>query len=239
VAGISFISEVRDSGNFNSTGTTKTVPVTVNNGDCLVVLACTGDSFQGFGTPSGGGLSYTFRNSSGVNLSNLNGISFWTTFATSTTSFTLSLSISPNNSTVWGVSVLRFSGVTGIGATSSDSNSSNTTAPLSNFTTQQDYSVIVLGNTDWNFNSGARTYRTAAGTFTETNSYANSNLGTLDYGYYANAGVAGTYSIGLTAPSPQRWAMIGVELKGAPPVPPPPPQSFMVPRTALMRAAIY
>lgn len=216
-AGISFISEARDSGNFNSTGATKTVSVTANSGDCLVVLACTGDSTQDFGTPSGGGLTYTSRTSAGVNLTNLNGIQFWTAFATSTGSFTLSLSISPNNSTAWGVSVLRFSGVTGIGANSSDSNSSNTTTPLTSFTTTADDSVIVAGSTDWNFNGGARTYRTAAGSFTETNSYANAGIGTLDYGYYADAGVAGTYAIGLTAPTPQRWALIGVELVGAPP----------------------
>jgi hypothetical protein len=62
--------------------------------------------------------------------------------------------------------------------------------------------------------AGARTYVTAgAGAFTERHYVGVSEL-TGEFGQYANAGTAGSKTVGLSAPAGQRYSLIAVEILG-------------------------
>lgn len=149
------------SGNrFAAATTPDTATVTVAAGDYLVIMGCSGSSTQVMSLPTGGGLTYTFSNSSGVNLANLNGVDIHYVTITSPQTFTMSRTISPNNSTNWGFVVYRFSGVTAIGASSSDSNPS-ASLPSSNITTGTVNSAIVMISADFLNVVTAAVYKTA------------------------------------------------------------------------------
>lgn len=210
----SFVQEYLQSGNFNTTGTPKTVSVTVADGDTLVVMFCSADYRQQPNTPTGGGLTYTLRVSANMNISNLlNNLAIWTAPSSSAQTFTLSIGISPNNGFVWGFLAHRFRGVSRIGNSGTSQDSSNTTAPLLNLTTLGRYSTISMFVSDFGTETGARTYRTAAGAFTETHHTSNTNYGSSEAGYYLQAGDPGSYALGQTAPTPRQWLMGAVELQ--------------------------
>jgi hypothetical protein len=201
---------------FAGATTPDTASISVVTGDYLVVMGCSGSSTQDMSAPSGGGLTYTFGNSAGVNLANLNGVDLYYTAITTPQTFTVSRTISPNNSTSWGFILFRFSGVTAIGANATGGNAT-ASLPSVSITTGAVNSAIVMINTDYLEVLTAPTYLTAtAGTFVEQNHTENTGVGTVFAGWYPNAGTAGVKTIGLTVPTNQQWSLVALELQGPP-----------------------
>jgi hypothetical protein len=194
-----------------TTSRSPTSQVTTAAGDLLVVCAVTSDTSVTLGTPSGGGLTYAIAQE--VTTGSRCRVAVWTAPVVAAQTFTLTLT-SGGNAFSWGLNCLRFANAT-VGA-SAQTNAVNV-APSLNLTTTQDFSAIVLVNGDWAPVDGAsRTYRTPSGsTAAVEQSYF---FGSGNYGayvaYHANAGVRGSKTIGLTAPTGQTASVVGVEIKG-------------------------
>jgi hypothetical protein len=89
---------------------------------------------------------------------------------------------------------------------------SNPTVPLAGVSAN---SAIVKFNVDWSAQNGASrsSLTTGVGAFTETAYNFNSQY-TIYGGYHANAGVAGTKTIGYSVPTGEVYTLLGVEVKG-------------------------
>lgn len=186
--------------------------------------------------PSGGGLTYNFVTSSGVNLANLNSVDLFWAHSVSSQTFTMSRSISPNNSVFWGFSVYRFTGVNATGASSSDSNPT-ASLPSSNITTGAANAGIVVINTDYLTVLTIPQYKAAtAGAFVELTHVENSGLGTVFGGYYPDAQAAGLKTVGLDVPTGQQWSLVSLELQRIASVAAPKPLTV---NKALRRSTLY
>lgn len=203
---------------YNTTTSPKTVSVTTQAGDLVVV--CAGDC-QGDGTytaPSGNSISFTNQQSIGVGV-NYGGANIWTgTDATGGTSWTFSLSYSITRE--WGMTVIIFRNAGGVGA-SNQSNVDNA-APTLDVATTRNNSAVVTWSADWNALDGAsRIWRTVNGiTPTAGNGFelayggtpANTYLGYC--AYYNDVGVVGAKTVGLSVPGGQRYSIVGLEVLG-------------------------
>lgn len=189
-----------------------TIAVTVATDDILVVLGGTEDTGYTLGTPAGGGLTYTsLATVSAGGFTNAYG---WWARATSGASFNITVDGS-GSSVFQGVTVLRYSGASGIGAVAS---TTGTGAPSLAITTEGDKSAIAMHAGDWNAVSGAsRTYRTANSTLPTERAYGTDpSRATMYVATYADAGVPGAETVGLTAPTGQKYSIIAVEVLGTP-----------------------
>ena len=140
---------------------------------------------------------------------------------------------------------LHFSGSDGIGG-EAHSTAGTSGAPSLSITTTADNSAIVCIFVDWNAADGAsRTWRTVngitptAGNGLERVYFRNASNYTVYVAYYSDAGTAGAKTIGLSAPSGQRWVGIAVEVKGAAGGAAPLAGAPVVIMQALNRAATY
>lgn len=152
----------------------------------------------------------------------------WTAIVDSNKSMTVSFT-NTGSALVYGGNVLTFRGSDGIGATNSTNNGTGSGAPSLNITTSSSTSAVVVANADWNaVNGSSRTWRTNAGTLTEQTYDRDAATHTFYGGYHADAGTAGTYAVGLSAPSGQRYAIGAVEVLGTNPAsnPPSAPQTL-------------
>jgi hypothetical protein len=124
------------------------------------------------------------------------------------------VSLSASGTAHWGFRAEVWRDSDGVGTVFSGS--ADGSAPSVTASTAQADSAITWQNNDWNALDGAsRVYReSTAGTFTEETYYYDSARYTVYGGYHANAGAAGSKTIGLSAPGSQRWALVGVEVKG-------------------------
>lgn len=206
------------SSSYSSTASPKTVSVTTQAGDIIVVYACSENGAGTFGTPSGNSLSYNLEQSVNVSNSWANAAAWTATDSSGGTNWTLSLSYS--NSTQWGVSCVVFRHATGVGA-SSKTNVSNS-QPSLDITTTQANSALVVVNADWNAqDGGSRVWRTVNGvTPTASNGLEDvyqfsSGVWTAYGAIYDNAGLVGTKTVGLTAPGSQTYSIVAVEIKGS------------------------
>lgn len=120
----------------------------------------------------------------------------------------------------YGFCIAEFSGSDGFGASAKVTSGSG--APSLSLTTTQDNSAIVVFVGDWNaINGSSRTWRTVNGF---TPSAANGKelvyAGTAgsDYivyaAYYPDAGTAGAKTVGLSAPTGQKYSVVALEVKG-------------------------
>jgi chitodextrinase/lysophospholipase L1-like esterase len=206
------------------TNTTKTTAAfNVQTGDILVAYAVAEDSN---GTTSlaisGGSLTWTNRQT--VNVSQFTYVGLWT--ATVDTNKSMSVTFSSSNvpgGGLFGGDVLTFRGSDGVGA-SVKSNSSGTASV--NLTTTQTNSAIVVANSDWNAATGSRIWMNNAGTISEQSYNFISGRYAVYGGYHADSGAVGTYNVGLSAPTGQKYSIVALEIKGSaggtPPPPPPP-----------------
>jgi hypothetical protein len=216
---------------YNTTTSPKTISVTVDINDTIVVL---GESFVAtntLGTPTGGGLVYTLRQSI-VAVASQNNVYMWTAPSASSQTFTMSITMAgvANN---WGYTVLRFSNITSVGA--SNKGTGTGSAPSINLTTTSANSIVVGGDSDFNASATAATYLTGAGTATETLHDTSGGGGTFWAWYHASAGSIATKAIGMSAPT-QNWATVAVEL--IPLITTLTPPSLIV-NKALRRAGMY
>lgn len=110
----------------------------------------------------------------------------------------------------YGGNVLTFRGSGGIGAIAK--RSQNTGTPSLGITTLRDNSSIVVANGDWTAQNGAgRSWLSAPNPPTER-SYYQSGAYAIYGASYGNVGVAGSKTVGLSAPGSQRYALIAIEV---------------------------
>jgi hypothetical protein len=195
----------------------KDVSTTVGNGDILVVAAAVEDTSFTLATTGAGGLTYTLRQQ--VTTASNCGVYGWTAPSTSAQTFTQTITKSGGTAD-YGYDTFRFSGSDGVGA-SAKTNASG--APSLSITTTQDNSAIVVIVADWNAVSGSsRTWRTVNGITPvatpgngyERNYFLDGSAYTTYLAYYPDAGTAGAKTVGLSAPSGQKYAIIAIEIKG-------------------------
>lgn len=204
---------------YNSGGDiSKTINVTVQTGDVLIVVG----QAEGYDTAtpvaitvSGGGLTWTSLQTIAVN--DYGYVRLYHATATSNSTFDITLTATNASSgytLYWGGSVKIFRGSDGVGNSVKTNVSSG--APTVNITTTQANSSISVFNNDWNSVDGAsRTWRTGAGSFTETTYFRDPARYAVYSGYHADAGAIGTQTVGLSAPSGQKYSIVAVEVKGS------------------------
>lgn len=110
------------------------------------------------------------------------------------------------------VSVWRNHGGVGV------SGKANTTGAPSLVLNTQANSAIVMGNSDWNAVDGSsRTWRTVNGSpITESSYGGQAGVSYTAYtGYTLDAGAAGNKTVGLTAPTGQKYSIVGIEILGS------------------------
>lgn len=201
---------------FNTTTSPKTVSVTVQTGDILVVMSLDGGALGGAvnTAPTGGSLTYTQQATLGTTSSHARAIA-WTAPATGGATFNVSAVMPTVTATEWGVCVWVYRGSDGVGTIGAPT--VNSTSNLVTLTTAQANSALVVGSADWNSIDGT----------TRTKRTINSSTGTEDlygrdaaaYAWYAqhydDCGAAGSVTGGYSAPTGQASGIIAVEVKGA------------------------
>lgn len=211
MAAPTFVAEYENT-SWTASGASKSVSVTTAVGDVLVVIGMCPDQVVTMGTPSGGSLTYTLQQE--VNVANYTRVAMWTATATAATTFNVTITRGGSDF-MWGMTVLRFSGVSAVGASTKTNVASG--APSLALTTTQANSAIVVANSDWvPVDGSSRTWRTPSGsTAISERSYAHdpSNY-TVYAGYHSDAGATGSKTVGLTAPSGQKYSIVALELKG-------------------------
>jgi len=215
----SFIQEAETAWN-NDTSPKTTASFNVQAGDVLVAHGAIADSLAGQDiSVSGGSLTWSEEQRYDEDSVSRPWIAIWTATvdADKSMSVTFTCAECDTNNTVFGGNALTFRGSSGVGASAQNDNGDGSGAPTVNITTTQANSAVIVANNDWNASDGSsRVWRTNAGAFTEQTFYV--NIG-VDYGvyggYHANAGPVGTYAVGLTDPSTQRYGIVAVEVKGA------------------------
>lgn len=212
-----FVGEYESTWTTTSSGTAKTASVTVSTGDLLVIGGVTEQQGVTIGTPTGGGLTYTLRQST-TGLVNYCITYVWTAPCPAGQTFTLSLT-SGGGSGLWGWNALQFGSNGGVGASSKTN--ANNAAPSLGLTTTGDNSAIVCFNGDWNAADGtSRTWRTVnsitptSGNGLERTYFRDSSFYTTYGAYWSDAGATGAKTVGLSAPSTQKYAVVAVEVLG-------------------------
>jgi hypothetical protein len=199
----------------NTTTTPKTVSVTVQTGDLLIVKSLAAGTNGGAvnTAPTGGSLTYTQLATLGFDLNDARAIA-WSASATSSTTFSVSAVQPASSSVPWGLEVWVWRDHTGVGAVGAPA--VNSTSNLATFTTTGDNSAITVGSADWNAVDGTtRTRRTVNGSTGTEDLYGRDAAAYSWYGSrYADAGAAGSKSVGYSAPTGQASAIIAVEVKG-------------------------
>lgn len=185
----------------------KTTPsFSVETGDVLVAYTLDADNGSSLVVSSSPSLTWTREEL--VQAVDYLAVSVWSATATSDTSITVT------SNPTYGMQVLVFRNSDGLGASAKTNVLSG--APTLNLTTTDDNSAVVVVPMDWSAVDGSsHTWRTNAGPLNEQLYMYNPGLSTLYGGFHTDAGTAGTYAIGLSAPSGQKYSIIGLEVFGA------------------------
>lgn len=198
---------------FNTTTTPKTAmsAVTINSGDVLIAVAANEGNTFAVSLSEDGAATATIRQSSVEG--SYSAAFCWSYVAPSNETLTASFEASGD----WfGGNIIRFSGSAGVGA--SNIAIGDTGNPSIDLTTTQANSAIVVIVTDWNANSGQQTF---------TNNFSGTPTALTDYpgdaahygvaiAYFPDAGAIGSKTIGMSAPTGQKWTIIAIEVKGTP-----------------------
>lgn len=194
---------------YNTTTTPKTQAVSVNNGDLIVAVGLCEDGFSNLSLTASG-LTFTQRqviDSAGNCIT-----SIWTAPAPSTTSYTLSLAQTVGGGGKFGMTAFVFRDHGGVGASSS---TTGTGGPSLGITTTSDNSMVVVASADWNAADGtSRTWRTANVAATEDLYGRDSAAYTWYVGHHTDTGTAGAKTVGLSAPSGQKYSIAAIEVIG-------------------------
>ena len=206
---------------YMTAGTPKSVSLTTQAGDLVVVYGGGEDNTDLLGTPSGNGISFTLHQS--VVTASYSTAYIWSGVdSTGGTNWTLQTALTAGSGR-WGFTALVFRDHGGAG------NSSKTNAigtPSLGLTTAGDNSAIVVFNIDASTADGSsRAWLSVNGitptaaNLLETN-YTRSSIAYALYGgYYYDAGTAGANTVGLSTPS-QTYAIVALEVRAPIVVPP-------------------
>lgn len=205
------------SSSYSTNSTPKTLSITTQAGDIVVVCGGGENQTATLSTPTGNSISFTTRQS--IVVTSYATAYMWTgTDSTGGTNWTLSCGRT-GGSGVWGYSCFVFRGSDGVGASSKTNVSNNT--PSLGITTTQENSAIVVINADWNAQDGAsRVWRTVngitptSGNGMEVAYYYGAGIWSAYAAYYTNAGTTGSKTVGLSSPGTQTYSIIALEVKG-------------------------
>jgi len=198
---------------WNTSGATKAVTITVQTGDILVVGCVAADSNSAvFTVPTNDGTGLSWSNRISLVSANNVEMGVWTAPVDSNRTIVIT-GHETTLATFWGMFARAWRGSDGVGAVGSIEG--DTTANFSaNITTTQANSAIDSVQGDWSAVSGARTALAGAGAWTEKTNVNLSTQYNIVTGYHADAGAAGTYAVGSSAPSGQDLSIGLVEIKG-------------------------
>lgn len=202
---------------YNTSTAPKTVSVTTQAGDLLVIVSAVENGSTTFNTPSGNGIAFTSRQIVDLD-TNWCDIGIWTgTDATGGTNWTLTVDTTAGGFQ-FGATCFVFRNHGGYGA-SSKTNVSGA-APSLGLTTTQDNSAIVVISADWVPVDGASRTWLTVNSLTPTNGngmertyHSNANY-TAYAAYYSDAGTTGSKTVGLSAPGGQKYSIAAIEVKG-------------------------
>ncbi len=199
---------------FNSSVSPKTAmsAVAINSGDVLVAVSATetANGSARLGVTENGSASWVLQQN--YFTENYTEVEINTYTATSNETITVTIPNAIGN--FFGGNVIRFSGSDGVGASNKAQGASG--SPSVSLTTTQANSAIVVICGDWNANSGTQTFtNNFSGTPTDLTDYPgdSSHYG-VAIAYFPDAGAAGLKTIGMSAPTGQKWSIIAVEVKG-------------------------
>lgn len=202
-----------NSASYTTTDTPKTVSVTTQAGDLLVVYAGTPDSTCTVNAPSGNGISFTEQQSFFV--SGNCSVHLWTGIdSTGGTNWTLTCTRA-GSTLMWGFTCVVFRNSAGFGATNGISNQNG--SPTLSLTTAAN-SAVVAFNADWLANGNSRTWKEVNGVTPSVGNgleltYAWDSVNYTAYGaYYNDTGSAGSNAYGLLLPSPQQYTIVLMEV---------------------------
>lgn len=198
--------------NLTSSILTKTVSVTTQPGDVLVVSG--GGEYEGItlSTPTGNSITFTLQDS--IIVSDFATAYLWT--GTDSTGGTFDISITAATSGLWGFSVIVARNMT-LGVATKVNSGSGTATLAVNATTAN--STITVFNADWNAIDGAsRTWTTVNGTTPTAGNLLEIGYGyssgryTIYSAYYPDVGAVGSKTVGLSLPTSQKYSLIAFEL---------------------------
>ena len=198
---------------WNTTGASKTVTITVQAGDILVVGCINEDSDETFTVPTNDGTALTWTQRHLLTTASNCEVGIWTAVADSNRTIVITGHVTGSIDNDWGMYARAWRASDGVGAVGSVEG--DTTANFSaNITTTQANSAIEAAQGDWSAVTGARTALTGAGAWTQKSSYNNPAKYNAITGYHADAGAIGTYAVGSSAPTGQDLSIGLVEIKG-------------------------
>ena len=208
---------------FNSTTTPKTVSVTTQTGDRLLVIAYVeSGSLPTTTAPTGN--SNTFTQIDNYPSSNDNTVGrhiAWSCTEASGTTYNVSCSRPSSDTAVWwGCEVWIYRDSDGFGAVATATSAGTASVTI---TTTQANSAVCMGGVDWNAVDGAsRTAQTVnSSTGTEGTYFRDSTRYTVYTRRWDDVGSAASKTVGYSAPSGQKFAGVAVEIKGTSAVAPP------------------
>lgn len=210
LAAPTFVSEYPTA--FNSVTSPKTAvnAVSINTGDVLIGVAAHESDTGTLAITEDGAASWVSQQT--YKTTDYSETSAWSYVATTSETLTVTFT---DNSGYFGGNVVRFSGSDGVGASAKNQGASG--SPSVNITTTQANSAIVVIVSDWNATGGTQTFTSDGGAGSPTNltDYPgdSSHYG-VAIAYYPNAGAVGSKTVGMSAPTGQKWTIVAVEVKG-------------------------
>lgn len=188
----------------------RALEITVQTGDLIVVFAGASGGGNHFGV-SGGSLTWTQRATS--EYSGYCDARMWTAEATSSTTFSVSVSNNPSGNDYWGCIATVWRNHGGVGATMIAHADGVCTSPITLTSSDSAVFTAILDYDAWD--GSTRTWRSVNGTSATELSYGRDSVEYTWYAAaYADTNAAGTYNLGLTVPNDIKWTMAGLEIKG-------------------------
>jgi hypothetical protein len=167
----------------------------------------------------GSGMPFTQRVDQGNGLDTTAGLGMWVARADGAK--TVICTLTASGGAEYGGIVLVFRSSPGIGNVGQTTSGTGTGAPQVTITRTQTNSVVVVAYSDWTANTGARTWLTDAGTFTEQGGFSDGTRYGAYAGYHADAGAtSGAVIVGISTPNTERYNIGAVEVLGVAPDPP-------------------
>lgn len=193
-----------------SSGSLVTPSFTPAAGEVIIIKGLIEDAFASFGSPTGGGLTWTKRVDIGSAFSTSRATVWTATVGSTPSAMTVTV---PHSGYPMPHSMLveRWANAKLAGSPATLSAGGSGSAPSGTCTTVAANSIVTWVNADRNAASSTRTYRSSA---TED---AYRVVGGAYTGYWAwqTAAAAGAQTCGLTAPASQLWELAGVEVQAA------------------------
>lgn len=182
---------------------------TPSNGEVLVVKVIVGDRLTTFVTPTGGSQAYTSRGTTAISANC--GVQVYTAVVSGSPG-SMTITQGFGGASNWHSMVVERWGSAQLAGTPAVNGTKNGSgAPSATLTTTGTDSIVTWCCGDWNaIAPGTPAYRSSA---TQDGLHDKSTSFYVGYYAYQAAAAAGSQTIGLTAPTGQEWAMVGIEIQ--------------------------